>query len=106
MGSVVRFDAQQDCPADNTDTEYRGCGNASSLEPIRVGGKEEHEDQSDGVGRDSKELGLPISEARPESLTLASVYPRPLMIVGKNPVTDPRPRFIHVYLPAISYASR
>jgi hypothetical protein len=30
-------------------------------------------------------------------LTLASLYPKPLIMVGKNPETEPRVRFIPTY---------
>lgn len=89
-------DGQQDCPAGDADAKDDGGGDTSGLVSIGQRGEDQHEHQGDGVRRDSEELGLvlvfvPIGECR--ELAWALVYPRPLMMVGRNPPTLPSPRF-------------
>jgi len=61
-GRLVRVHSEQDGPTDDTDDEDGSSGEGTSLVSVREGRHEQHEDEGDGVRRDSEELGLNMSD--------------------------------------------
>lgn len=50
----ISRDSEENGPADDTETENGGGGETTGLTPIGKGGEDEHEDESDGIGRNGK----------------------------------------------------
>jgi hypothetical protein len=100
---VVRVEREEDRPADDTDDEDEGDGQAALLCPVREGGEEEGADEGDGVGRDGEQLSFGVGVACAGLVgclcgMLGAHLPRPLMMVGRKPPTEASVRFMHEYL--------
>lgn len=63
LGGVHSGDCQENNPSDNTDDENTCNWQSTSLLAVGEGREQDHEDESDGVGRDGVQLSLCIGVA-------------------------------------------